>query len=239
MKTRTKIFIVLGSILGIIIILFGVAVYKDLQIEGILENDYMTISNLIDQQELDKANEELNDYISTGDYLVVEKAYKNYLRSRLEHMSAILSIINDDRITQVLTAQNYQEDGKDFVNSKAYLETAINTLKEAKTAYLNDYEDDVILSYIEDEDVDSYYVEFYCQLVAMNILSEEEKDLLDQDLEATIVILQKCDAILDFLIENKDGWEVIDGSIYFTTDELANEYNSMIEDLTSDEKTAA
>ena len=60
----------------------------------------------------------------------------------------IADILNDEKLTTILTADNYKQDGKDFVETKNYISTTRDQLETYKTEYKDFFTEDKVMSYI-------------------------------------------------------------------------------------------
>ena len=137
--------------------------------------------------------------------------------------------MNDETLINILTAENYLEDGPSFVNSKLYIKNTKEQLENNKIKILNQMDNDTILSYVENKNLDSYYIDFYKSL---SFSSEAEinknKQEIEENIDSIIDMLNVYDEILDFLIENKDDWTIDGDYIVFSTDQLSDQYNDLL-----------
>ena len=184
---------ILVAILIIIVIAIGVIGYfviSDMGQEDKLITELTEISDLANADSIDinAINERLDQTITTGDYAVVEKAFKSYLRDSFDNSIQIADILNDDKITTLLTAENYREDGKDFTESKNYITTTRTTLEECKQKYTEYLTKDKAMSYINDKGLDSYYVDLY-----------EEEFVGDMDSTNDTTVEDSIDEIISLL----------------------------------------
>ena len=134
---KKKIFIILGIILVLIIVALAIAVaytvFQDLRQESKLKTEIEEILDLSNVEEFneERIREKLNSIVTTGDYAVLEKAYKQYLSDQLDNMIEIASLLNDENITNCLTVENYKTDGPKFEKTKQYISNTIQKLEEA------------------------------------------------------------------------------------------------------------
>lgn len=119
--------IVLVLIVGIIAI--GIGLYHDFKQESELISECEQIKELTNEENLDteKINEMLTRRISDGEYLQVEEALKEYLTARFQNITKISEILNNEKLENILTIDNYKNDGPEFVTTKEYIE---NTKQE-------------------------------------------------------------------------------------------------------------
>ena len=98
--------------------------------EGKLKREINDLHDLLthDITNYDKINEKLNTIVTTGDYAKVEKASKNYFSDIFINSFLIMQIINDDKIIQILSIDNYKDDGPTFTKTKQYITTNKNNL---------------------------------------------------------------------------------------------------------------
>ena len=123
---KKKVLIIIAIIVAIIVGIITYMLITDLNQESKLKDELNYLDSLVNVEniDLDKIDEILNRTVTKDDYQVVEKAYKSYLSDSFDNIVTITNIINDEQLTNVLTVENYQEDGPDFVVSKEYLETS-------------------------------------------------------------------------------------------------------------------
>lgn len=234
-NSKKKILITIGIIVAILVGLVAYGVVTDLYQEKKLkkELDYLyeiTNKEDYDEKEIDKI---LNRTVTTGDYKKVEVAYKKYTKECFTILTDITSVLGNDRLAYVLTAENYQEDGKDFIKTKEYLKSAKETLQRSMTKYNEYFTEEKAMSYL-DKTLDDYYIDFYKDEVVGNLESDEEDEKLFDSLNSIIDLINAEEEVIHFLIENKDNWQVENGSITFTTDALIDKYNMLLEAVSNE-----
>lgn len=234
-NSKKKILITIGIIVAILVGLVAYGVVADLHQEKKLkkELDYLyeiTNKDDYDEKEIDKI---LNRTVTTGDYKKVEVAYKKYTKDCFTILTDITSVLGNDRLASVLTAENYQEDGKDFIKTKEYLKSAKETLQKSMTKYNEYFTEEKAMSYL-DKALDDYYIDFYKDEVVGNLESDEEDEKLFNSLNSIIDLINAEEEVIHFLIENKDNWQVENGSITFTTDALIDKYNMLLEAVSNE-----
>lgn len=234
-NSKKKILITIGIIVAILVGLVAYGVVTDLYQEKKLkkELDYLyeiTNKEDYDEKEIDKI---LNRTVTTGDYKKVEVAYKKYTKECFTILTDITSVLGNDRLAYVLTAENYQEDGKDFIKTKEYLKSAKETLQKSMTKYNEYFTEEKAMSYL-DKALDDYYIDFYKDEVVGNLERDEEDEKLFDSLNSIIDLINAEEEVIHFLIENKDNWQVENGSITFTTDALIDKYNMLLEAVSNE-----
>ena len=230
---KRKILIIIGVIVAIIIGIIGYFVVVDLNQESKLQNELTELSNLVNEEniDIDKINKKLNTITTTGDYAIVEKAYKNYLSDNFNNIIEMTNLLNDEIITASLTVDNYKEDGKDFKNTKEYLKETIQDLEECKNKYYEFLTEEKAMSYINNKNLDSYYIDFYKNEIMGDIESERNDTTVEDSLNDVISLLQNSEKVINFLSDNKDSWNIEGENIVFNSDDLTSKYEELINNL--------
>ena len=230
---KKKILTIVGIVLAIIVALIAYFVVADLNQEKKLKNELTEISNLVNEENIDleKVNKKLNTIITTGDYAKVEESFKNYLKDSFNNSIELSSLLNDERIESSLTVENYKEDGKDFKNTKAYLSETINSLEECKNKYYEFLTEEKAMSYINDKNLDSYYIDFYKEEIVKDIETEKNDKTIENSINDIISLLKNIEKVINFLSENKDSWQIEGENIAFNSDDLTNKYIELIDNL--------
>lgn len=230
---KKKILIIVGIIILIVIGVIAYFVITDLQQEDKLTAELQEISNLVNSQniDIDQMNERLDRTVTRGDYAVVEQSFKQYLKDNFDVSMKIADILNDEKLTTILTADNYKQDGKDFVETKNYISTTRDQLETYKTEYKDFFTEDKVMSYINDKNLDSYYTDLYKQELVGDIESDNETEVVESAINDVIGILDIYEEVINFLVDNQNSWNVQDYTIEFTSESLQNQYNSLIDKL--------
>lgn len=87
------------------------------------------------------------------------------------------------------------------------------------------------MSYINDKGLDSYYTDLYNKEVIGDLENERNDKTVDEAMNGIITLLDSVEKIIDFLIENKNAWQVDGKSLAFTSDSALNKYNELLEML--------
>ena len=213
MKKKWIILLVIGVILllGILGFLAYNTVSK-LQQKSKLTMEMNEIATIIASNEYteESINKRLDSRVTKGDYGKVENAAKSYLKDVIQLNLELIDLIKDDRIGNMLTVENYEEDGPEFTNTKTYLDTTIQRLEEMKKDYAEYMSEEKIMSYIEKENVDEDYQELY-----KTVMGESQYEEITASLNELIDVLNKSNDIIDFLKENAGSWIIQDDPIAF------------------------
>lgn len=230
---KKKILIIIGIIVGIIIGLIAYFVVSDLKQEDKLRNELIEISNLVNEEniDIDKVYKRLDTIVTKDDYKEVEKSFKSYLKDSFDNSTLMLNILNDEKITNILTVENYKKDGKDFKETKEYIKKTIKDLEECKNKYYEFFTEEKAMSYINNKDLDNYYIDFYKDEILKDIEEEKNDKTIEETINDVVSLLQKSEKVIDFLIENKSSWNIEGDNISFDSNSLINKYNKLTSEL--------
>lgn len=227
---KKKILIGVGVLLILIIGVIGYFVVSDLKQEEKLKNELDELNLLVNEEniDVDKVKEMLNRTVTTGDYKVVETSFKEYLSDAFDSVFQIVDILNDDKLVSILTVENYQSDGPNFIETKAYITETKTKLEELKNSYYSFLTEEKAMSYIENKGLDSYYVDLYKEEYVGDMKTANEDKTVEESINQIIELLNVSEEAINFLTENSSSWHIEEDLIVFDTDELSNEYLDLI-----------
>ena len=227
---KKKIIIAVVVIVALIIGVLGYMVISDMGQEDKLKTEISEISDLSNAEniDIDEINKRLDRTVTKGDYAKVEDAFKSYLRDNFDNSIEIADLINDERITTLLTADNYKTDGKEFIESKKYISTTRQKLEECKEKYSEYMTKEKAMSYIEDKGLDSYYVDLYKEEYVGDMKTANEDKTVEDSINQIIELLNVSEEVINFLTENSSSWHIEEDLVVFDTDELSNRYLDLI-----------
>ena len=228
---------IIGVIIAIVVVAIvgiGILVVNDFKQEDILRQEMLEFENLTRAEniDLDQIDQRIRELKTTGDYGVLEKAMKDYLADVVNASVSIANVLNDERIVNALTPENYAEDGPEFTQTKQFLEQAKSDIEQYKTEVLTLLTNEGAMSYIEDKNLDQYYIDLYKEIALSEDTAIEESNAeLESSLDEAMKILDVETQVINFLSENKDGWEMQGENIVFSSEELQNQYNEYISQI--------
>ncbi len=225
---KRKLIVIGGVILSVIIIIGAVVIVRELNAEKILKEEVNKITNL------DFTVDEIDMHIkTTKDYAVVEKTIKEFWNEYHTLAREIIELTNDDKIKNILTIENYELDGKDFVSSKEYITNTQSKINENINKIIELTKKENIEKRITDKDLSSYYVDLYNELMIDYDIEEDisatVKELEDLENEVN-ALFTKYTKVIDFLVTNQASWTVTNGKLEFTSEALATQYNNLIKE---------
>ena len=230
---KKKVLIVLLIIIVIALVGVGYFVFTDMQQEEKLKTELSELNDLVNAEniDMDAVNEKLERRITTGDYEKVEDAYKSYLRDNFDNSIQIANILNDEKITTLLTVENYESDGKDFIESKEYITNTRTTLEECKNKYTEFLTEEKAMSYINDKGLDSYYTDLYKNEFIGDMSSATKDTIVQDSIDEVITILNTSSEVLNLLSANQSAWEIDGENISFNNESLSNQYDELVNSL--------
>lgn len=223
---------VVFTVVMVLVTVLGYFVWKDLEQEEILQEEISAY------MELDFSEDEfVIDIKTTGDYSILERAIKTYFKDFSDLVKEIDVILEDEAFLNILSAENYEADGPEFTMSlqrladvRSGMSNRIQKLSEMCT-------EEYLFSLIEGYDLDSYYVDFYKDLLYtdkdLRELDKTREELVQLDKDFT-VFLDDCEVILKFLRENSSSWIIENDSIVFSNTDLLNKYTELTDKLVED-----
>ena len=230
---KKKILIVLGVILLLFICLIAYYVVVDLNQEKKLKKELDEIYEMTNQEniDVDKIYERLDKIVTKDDYAKVEEAFKQYLKDNFDNSLKIAEILSDERLVTILTANNYLEDGKEFIETKKYIETTRNELENCKQKYNEFFTEEKAMSYIENKNLDSYYVDLYKDEFVGDIESENDDKTVENSINDIIELLDISEEVINLLANNPDSWEINGEYIECNNNSLSEQYDELINKL--------
>ena len=234
MKNKKLIKKIIIGIVIVVVIIIGLIffmAFKELQEEDILKQEIINYSN----KDLSKDNYPI-EVKTTGDRAYVEEAVKKYYKSLSDSVKIINSLLNDEKLTNILTINSLRNDSPNYTKSH----TLISDTKSKVTKELENIsrlcEEDTIKNLIDKEKLSDseYYYDFYLKLMYTkkdleNFKStKKEMETLSNKLNE---FLNKVDEILTFLETNANYIEYTDTDIYISDNNILNKYNNLIEEL--------
>ena len=240
MKKKSVVAIVI-AVIAIVLIIGGIAIWlsRDFAQEVTIKNEISEIDQITSDVEninLNAFNEKVDTILTTGDYAIVERAVKDYIKESINYTLEIKALLDDEQMLNIVTADNYQTDGPDFVQTTQYLSDAKAKLEEAKIKFPEMFTEEKIMSYIDGKIDDEYYIDFYKEVAIGNeaeLMPQEDLDSVISSLDTVINILNIEEEMINLLKENKNSWTVEDGMIMFSSDSLLTTYNELVTELQS------
>ena len=223
-KLTIGIILTLSSIFVIAAIFFGSVIFYSVNQELKIENDLSEIDYLVNYDMFDpRIDDLLNNYVSSGNYLVVEKATKEYLKDILYYARRIDELNDNEEFIMVLSMENFYSDMPEFNDSLRIIADVSLEITDIQDNFVNLLQEDVVLSYLDDN-IFSYYKDYYKELIFDADSIEDDALTVESNLDFVLSVLDLYEEFYTFLSDNKDDW-IVDGEyIYFSNTDLEEEY---------------
>lgn len=178
--------------------------------------------------EFKEISRRLNTTVTTGDYQKIEKAAKKYFTDILDDLIDLVTVLNDKRITNILTVDNYVNDGKEFLTTRKYIKDTKEKLITGRDSYYELFTEEKVMTYLDGLTIDDYYRDFYRNEIIGDIENEKNDKTVEKAINQIIDMLDDSEKIINFLVENKNAWEIEGDTIVFDTNELVDQYNNLL-----------
>lgn len=224
-KKHFLIYLIIVFILVSLISIFGLNVYskKELnkEITALLKKD-VTKDNFSTKTK------------SLFRYGKVEKAIKEYIKNYSDKIKKANDIINDETIKKVLSSSNFENDGPNFEKSLNILEKNKKQFDDTINELNKMTNKETIMEFINKYNLSDKYVNLYKKYMFGKEYKkdiENNKKIINKINELGTKVLNTDITVLKLLKDNPDGWVIKEDSIYFYSNDLMNQYNSLIENL--------
>lgn len=226
MQTKTKIILATIIVLFVFSLIVAYFVVRDLNVEDQLETEIINY-----QLALTSGGEPNESIVSSGDYEIVEKQLKAYLKEVNGLYNNVNNALNNKQISNNLTISNYLNDGPGFVNTKNYFQEMKDSLDENYENYQSAFTDEKINEYIDNEDVSNYYKNYFKKLINNEDLNINMTNEVKTDIDKMKEILNKQEEVIDFLIANSSQWQIVNNTLIFYNSDLESTYNTYVEEI--------
>lgn len=229
MKNKKKFILLFLFVILIIVVIVGYLVVNHFVQENTLKAEINQLAKL--DVTKDRYNRKIK---TTGNYAVVEDKIKSYLDEYAVSLQNILSLLKDEKLLSLLSADNYKSDGPEFSKSIAYVESAKKNFNDDINKLIDYCSEKNITEYISDQHLNKYYVNLYKELMLDNDISKDldsSKSLLEESKVKMNNLFDISLEVFKFLKANQDKWKIDNDQILFETDELVNQYNNLIQKI--------
>lgn len=236
MKKKTKIIIAVIAVL-VVAVAIGVSIYGFIQYNNTKQHNAVVdeidlISTAVNTDYIqdidrDKLAALLDRRVATGKYGQVEDAIKRYVSDLYNSMFDTTDAADNETLYNMLSAENIKADGPDFEASKDLLENTITQINEGIESYIELVGTDAVESYFNKTGLSGEYKELYDTALLYEVPTDEDSFI--SSLNTVTAELEATAAVLDFLTENKDNWEMQEDTLVFETQALLSEYQALCE----------
>ena len=231
---KHKVFIVLLILVFIALTVVFYLKYQSFSVEKKLMQEVNEVNTILlnKNYSTDDMNNVLNRVVTTGDYAIVEKSYKEYIKDYLNDFDmekVINNINNNNKIVDCLSIDNYKTDGKEFKNTTEYLNSSVEFLEETKEIVNNYLNKDKAYSYIEKKNLSQHYIDLYRNDIIGDF--EEVSHSFTSKIDEMISLYHKVENVIKLLKDNKNNWQIVDDKVEFIKEELYGEYSNLLEQI--------
>lgn len=214
---NTKMIAIIAIVVVVaIVIIGGIAFFA---------NDYLQRAKIGEEMEKVNTSGTVDTEIKTsGKYAEVEKALKDYIVEYQNIAKEIAEQYQNGKFTTILSADNYDKDGPEFVESKKLISDAKAKGEEVKTKLA----EMVTEEFKENRATECGLTGKYKELFKDSIQLEDELKEVNETIDNVNSYLDTVDEIFDLLKENKDKWQVKDDKIEFNSLSVMTKYNSLV-----------
>lgn len=174
---------------------------------------------------------------TTGKYAVIEKAIKGYLSEFSTNAKEVTTMLNDQNIAKVLSADNYKEDGPEFTKTKEYISTTKTNFNEKMNRLVDMCKEETILENIKKENLGSKYEELYQKLMFDDKVKKELEEAGEQLSKAGKLVNDMFDIqekVITLLAENPTTWKInASNQIEFNSQSMLTQYNQLARQLSN------
>jgi len=232
--SKKKIFIIaLVLIITVGAVVGGIFIDNQTKKEDALKNEIAEVNKLLlsENRDENKVNELLERTISNGEYAKVEKAAKKYLKDSITSLDDLLDLLKDEKITNMLSIDNYKKDGPEFNDSLSYLNTYRKKLNTVSNSFLWFVDREKINEYIKNQNLNEENEKLLRELLVTEEGLDEEYASIVESVEMVKDLLNKEESVLKFLKENKNDWVIKKKKMMFSTDKLLKKYQELINEV--------
>ncbi len=178
-------------------------------------------------QEIDKINQTSKvdtEIKASGKYGEVEKVLKDYVIEYQSIAEEMKAQYQNEKFTTILSADNYQNDGPDFVESKKLIADTKAKGEEVKTRLAEMISNEYKQKRAEDNGLSGKYKDLFVD----SIQFEQELKQVNSTIDNVNNYLAKVEDVFNYLTENKNSWKVNGGKVEFNQMSQVTKYNSLV-----------
>ncbi len=226
-KKVNKVLLTILLLLAIVVIIIGILFGGRVINKAKLDNEINSLSSKSIEND-DFSNIEIN---TSGEYAVIERCIKEFYNDYSNLKKDFMDKINDEKIQNILTVENYKNDGPEFKESLEYIANEKEEFNKVAEDISNMLTKQSIMERIENENLDTYYTNLYANYFLNGDTLIEDLQKSYQDVNDAKVLMNNLynneTKILNFLVNNKDNWEILNDKLTFNSATLSAEYNTL------------
>jgi len=228
-----RIVIIILLIIITIITVVGVKLAFSIREENKLKDEVKEIKKHLASDTIDPETIKLyqNEHITTGERIIIEDAIEQYSYDLAVALKETNEVLNQKKLTTLLTAQSYLEDMPGFLKSKEYITTTKERLENAKTNLLSLTRKDTIESYLNGHELSNYNKKFYISLAESETLSVSDIKNFENAIDKVIILLDNSNELFNLLINSQGSWYVVENEVIFMNQQDLEKYKAIVDKI--------
>ena len=224
-ELKTKILLIILFVIIDIFLIFSFIRIKDAVNDNHLNNRFRELLDISFT-----SNDYDNSISTTGKYKDVEKAMNEYFINYSNKAKEVLDIINDDKIKNLLSVDNYNKDPK-LTDSISYVTSTREDLDNRFNELYNYSSEEYIEEFIKKRSNDKkvkFLFKKYMYSIDSNNHFDDCNSLLKAKQDQVNNILDVSKEVFTFLASNEGKWIIKDNQIQFANNSLKEQYDGYI-----------
>jgi hypothetical protein len=167
---------------------------------------------------------------ASGGYGQAEEAMKSYMAEYAELLQKAGGVLQEEKFSGLLGAENLEEDSPDFAESLAYLDEKEQKAEEIFRALADMASEEQILAASDAAGLNSFFGWLYRREMLGTLqpamYTESELQPARDSIRESI---ENRRELLTFLAEESGHWELKNGRVHFDDSRLLDQYNTLAE----------
>ena len=230
-RGRSNKVMIFSCALGIVAAMVIGVIINNATAQSRFEKEIVAVNEAFSAGDSQKISEVLDRTVSSGDYAKVEKSIKKYVGDIMKNINDIEEIAESEAVYNSLEGK-YLEKNRDKLEATiSELDKASKKIEALTSDYKKLYSEESVKGYIEGQDLSDSYSALFSENAK---LFYDDKDLhndYDSMLKVVADTIRVEAKAIDYLNKNKSAWEIVDGSISFTSSDVAAKYNDILQSV--------
>ena len=230
-RGRSNKVMIFSCALGIVAAMIIGVMINNATAQSRFEKEIVAVNEAFSAGDSQKISEVLDRTVSSGDYAKVEKSIKKYVGDIMKNINDIEEIAESEAVYNSLEGK-YLEKNRDKLEATiSELDKASIKIEALTSDYKKLYSEESVKGYIEGQDLSDSYSALFSENAK---LFYDDKDLhndYDSMLKVVADTIRVEAKAIDYLNKNKSAWKIVDGSISFTSSDVAAKYNDILQSV--------
>ena len=230
-RGRSNKVMIFSCALGIVAAMVIGVIINNATAQSRFEKEIVAVNEAFSAGDSQKISEVLDRTVSSGDYAKVEKSIKKYVGDIMKNINNIEEIAESEAVYNSLEGK-YLEKNRDKLEATiSELDKASKKIEALTSDYKKLYNEESVKGYIDGQDLSDSYSALFSENAK---LFYDDKDLhndYDSMLKVVADTIRVEAKAIDYLNKNKSAWKIVDGSISFTSSDVAAKYNDILQSV--------